>query len=198
MALATPFASAQEDGGAVAPRWEAQAGDRVIVDTDASLIYLVHENGESIVLDGLTGQHRNVCYIGRCYFAETPAGEWVIKSVEKKSRSTTFGEGRFLRLYQADGDGGDDGRGRTAYGIHSHLQFDIMLQDKLEKKGYDKEGKGWRSYGCILLSEDDLSLVVASIDANGGSITVSTGPNLVPPMPEPSVETVPSWLGLTW
>ncbi len=198
MALATPFASAQEDGGAVAPRWEAQAGDRVIVDTDASLIYLVHENGESIVLDGLTGQHRNVCYIGRCYFAETPAGEWVIKSVEKKSRSTTFGEGRFLRLYQADGDGGDDGRGRTAYGIHSHLQFDIMLQDKLEKKGYDKEGKGWRSYGCILLSEDDLSLVVASIDANGGSITVSTGPNLVPPTPEATVETVPSWLGLTW
>ncbi len=198
MALATPFASAEEGGGASASGWVAKAGDRVIVDTDASLVYLVHEDGEYITLNGLTGQHRNVCYIGRCYFAATPTDEWVIKAVEKKGRSTTFGNGRFLRLYKADGEGGDDGRGRTAYGLHSHAQFAQMLEDKIEKKGFDKEGKGWRSYGCVLLSEDDLSLVTASIDANGGSIAVSTGPGLVPPEPTSIVETAPSWLGLTW
>jgi hypothetical protein len=198
LALAAPFASAEEDGGASAPAWVAQAGDRVLVDTDTSIVYLVHEDGTSLALDGLTGQHRNICYIGRCYFAATPAGEWIVKQVEKKGRSTTFGEGRFLRLYQADGTGGDDGRGRTAYGIHSHLQFAQMLEDKTEKKGFDKAGTGWRSYGCILLSEDDLSLVTASIDANGGSIAVSTGPGLVPPEPVATVDTVPSWLGLTW
>lgn len=169
-----------------------------MVDTDTSTIYLVHADGEFLALDGLTGQHRNVCYIGRCYYAATPEGTWTVKEVEKKGRSTTFGEGRFLRLYRADGDGGEDGRGRTAYGLHSHLQFGIMLEDKQQKKGYDKAGTGWRSYGCILLSEADLSLVVAMFDANGGSLTIETGPGLVPPTPVSALSEAPSWLGLPW
>ncbi len=192
MALLAPSAPAQAESAS----WEAQAGDRVLVDTENSLIYLLHENGEFITLNGLTGQHRNVCYIGRCYFAATPTGAWTVKEVEKKGRSTTFGDGRFLRLYQADGDGGDDGYGKTAYGFHSHAQFAAMLKDKLEKKGYDKEGKGWRSYGCILLSEEDLSLVVASFDANGGSLAIESGPGVTPPAL--AVNEVPTWLGLTW
>lgn len=194
----TPLSALAKDVAVSEPVWEARAGDRLVVDTDTSIVYLVHEDGESVALDALTGQHRNVCYIGRCYYAATPEGTWTVTSVEKKGRSTTFGEGRFLRLYQADGEGGDDGRGRTAYGIHSHLQFDIMMSDKKEKKGYDKTGNGWRSYGCILLSESDLSLVVAILDANGGTMTVETGPGLVPPPVQPALSEVPSWLGLPW
>lgn len=176
----------------------AESGDHVMVDTDASIIYLVHGDGTFISFNGLTGQHRNVCYIGRCYYAATPTGSWIVKDVERKGRSTTFGDGRFLRLNDADGTGGDDGQGRTAYGIHSHAQFTQMLDDKIEKKGFDKEGKGYRSYGCILLSEDDLSLVEASFNANGGQIAVETGPDLAPPPAPQGIAAIPSWLGIQW
>ncbi len=172
--------------------WTAQVGDHVMVDTDASIIYLVHTDGTSLALDGLTGQRRNVYYLGLYYFAGTPEAEWQVTSVEKKGRSTTFGEGRFLRLFKVKGDDTE----RTAYGFHSHRQFQQMLDDKHEKNAYDTEGMGHRSYGCILLSEDDLSLVVAALDVNGGSLTIHSGPGLAPPpVEEVSGSIVPSWLG---
>ncbi len=192
MLLLIPFAGkaaiATDDEKA---EWTAQIGDHVMVDTDASIIYLVHADGTSLALDGLTGQHRNVYYLGRYYFAATPEAHWQVTSVEKKGRSTTFGEGRFLRLFEVK----DDTTERTAYGFHSHLQFQQMLDDKHEKNAYDLTGTGHRSYGCILLSEDDLSLVVAALDANGGTLDIASGPGLAPPVVEKDISVLPSWLG---
>lgn len=180
---------AQVSTGDAKAAWQPKAGDRVMVDTDQSIVYLVHEDGTWLGLDGLTGQHRNVSYIGRYYFAATPTGTFMVKSVEEKGRSTTFGEGRFLRLFEQK-EGGDE---RTAYGFHSHRQFQQMLDDKAAKNAWDTTGKGHRSYGCILLSEEDLTLVVATLEANDGLLAIETAPGLTPP-PMATAER-PSWFG---
>lgn len=186
------MASAQISLPSDVAAWTPAAGDRVLVDTEDSIVHLVHENGQFISLNGLTGQHRNVYAVGRYYYAATPTKNWIVTSVEEKGPSVTFGAGRFLRLFEVNNDGSTE---RTAYGMHSHRSFDMMLNDKIQKTGFDKAGKGYRSLGCVLLSEKDLTIVVDTLAANGGTLSVQTAPGLTPPPVEVvDANTPPSWL----
>lgn len=159
--------------------WVPTTGDRLIVDTKENVGYLVRENGDYARFDVLTGQRRYVRYIGRTYFAATPEKLWTVKSVEVKGRSMTFGEtGTFLRLY--------DGDERTAYGIHSHLTFQKMLD----------EGDRYRSMGCVLVSESVLRLLVKTTELNGGTLDVATKHGVDVEQAAPTIAEKPSWLGL--
>ena len=160
--------------------WQPRMGDQVMVDTDTSTVYLVHADGSWLEIDGLTGQRRTVSYIGRRYYAGTPERSWEVRSIEEKGRSTTFGNGRFLRLYSGTTTSADGPEGRTAYGIHSHASFARMLADKQERNAWDRTGTGHRSMGCILVSEDDLSLIIDTWAVNEGILAVATGPGLHP------------------
>ncbi len=173
-------ASVASNGGPIPQEaWVPVAGDRVIVDTQANVGYLVHEDGTYLEFPVLTGQKRYVYYIGRGYYAATPEKTWTVREVEVKGRSMTFGEtGTFLRLY-------DEGE-RTAYGIHSHLTFEKMLS----------EGDRYRSMGCVLVSEDILKLIVKTFETNGNALDVATVNGVTLPEPAPDVSQVPSWLGL--
>ena len=154
--------------------WQTLAGDRVVVDLQKSLVYLVHADGGWIELDGLTGQKRVVAYDGIVYNAATPERTWTVSELEKKGKSATFGEGRFFRLAWPGHQDKRTGNDSTAYGIHSHRSFDAMLKDKHERNVRDPQGTGHRSMGCILLSEDDLTLVEQTWEANGDSLQVIT------------------------
>ncbi len=177
LALITSVASS---GGPIAQEaWVPMAGDRVVVDTQANVGYIMRENGDYTEFPVLTGQQRYVYYIGRGYYAATPEKTWTVREVEVKGRSMTFGEtGTFLRLY-------DDGE-ETAYGIHSHLTFQKMLD----------EGDRYRSMGCVLVSEDILKLIVKTFETNGNALDVATVNGIVLPEPEPDIAQTPSWLGL--
>lgn len=155
-------------------RWTPQAGDQVFVDTQISIVYLVHADGRYIALDALTGQHRIVWYDGIRYNAETPERVWQLKSFEQKGKSVTFGNGRFGRLWWADHIDPRRGDEGTAYGFHSHASFEKMLSDKHNRTAWDPEGTGYRSMGCILLSEDDLSLLESTLIANEGMLRIET------------------------
>ncbi len=192
-----PAASAL-DTPTMSVEWQPEAGDTVLVDTSRSIVYLVHADGEYYAMDALTGQRRVVAYDGIVYNARTPERDWELRTFEKKGRSITFGEGRFGRLYwpgHEDPRRGDEG---TAYGFHSHLSFAKMLQDKMEKTGWDREGTGHRSMGCILLSEENLTLVQRTWEANGGVLQVRTRESveeLMAGMRPADGEDAPSWLG---
>jgi hypothetical protein len=202
-ALLAGFPSSLLAEGVARDTWVPRMGDHIVVDTSASIVYLVHDDGERLALDGLTGQHRRVCYDGICYFAETPERDWEIRAdaLSMKGRSTTFGEGRFLRLSwpgHKDFRRGGIGDGEsTSYGFHSHLSFEKMIADKREKTGWDREGTGWRSMGCILLSEDDLTLVEETWRANAGVVRVTTKRVITQEdfAPTVTVASLPSWLG---
>ena len=172
--------AAGASAGPIAPEhWVPEAGDRVIVDTVLNEGYLVRENGDYTSFPVLTGQRRVVRYIGRTYNAATPNKHWTAKSVDVKGRSMTFGEtGTFVRLYDDDGE-------QTAYGIHSHLTFQKMLD----------EGDRYRSMGCILVSEDVLKLVTKTFELNGGSLDVTTTDRVQLPERKHDLATKPAWLG---
>lgn len=160
--------------------WQPRIGDQVMVDTDSSTVYLVHADGSWLTIDGLTGQRRSVSYIGRRYYAGTPDRSWEVREVEQKGKSVTFGDGRFLRLFVGHANSADGPDGRTAYGIHSHASFARMLQDKAERNAWDPTGTGHRSMGCILVSEEDLSLIIETWSINEGVLQVATGQGLTP------------------
>jgi hypothetical protein len=182
-----------------ASAWEPKLADRAVVDVSGSIVYLVHADGSSHALQALTGQRRIVAYDGIVYNAATPEREWEIRSdgLERKGRSVTFGEGRFFRLSWPGHEDPRRGDESTAYGFHSHLSFQKMLDDKLEKKGWDKKGTGHRSMGCILLSEDDLTLIENTWHENGGILQVTTSATVDPlafeDLSKPAM--TPSWLG---
>ena len=93
-------------------QWVPEAGDRLIVDTEQNVGYLVHESGNYTKMKVGSGKRQVVRYIGRVYNATTPEKYWVVKSTHIQGDRITFGKtGRFLRLYK-------DGDTHTAYGIH--------------------------------------------------------------------------------
>ncbi|HRH93744.1 MAG TPA: hypothetical protein PKV72_04420 [Candidatus Peribacteria bacterium] len=196
-----PAAMAMDDIPQSDALWAAQPGDMVVVDTSVSIVYLVHPDGQYMAMNGLTGQRRVVAYDGLVYNAATPTREWELRGVEKKGRSVTFGNGRFGRLYWPGHDDPRRGDEGTAYGIHSHLSFAKMLQDKAERTAWDRDGTGHRSMGCVLVSEEDLTRIEESLAANGGVMRVSTRDSVDPvalgtPQVAAADETVmPSWLG---
>lgn len=171
-------ASASTGGFVPVDAWIPVAGDRVIVDTEKNVGYVVRENGDYTTFPVLTGQRRVVRYIGRTYNAATPEKAWTVKSVDVKGRSMTFGEtGTFMRLY--------DENGQTAYGIHSHLTFKKMLS----------EGDRYRSMGCVLVDEDILKMLVKTYELNGSTLDVATAFGVELPERTQDVATKPAWLG---
>jgi len=177
--------------------WVPRPGARIVVDTAVSIVYLVNPDGEYAMLDGLTGQHRTVRYDGITYYAATPERDWELRAFEQKGRSVTFGEGRFGRLWwpgHRDPRRGDES---TAYGFHSHRSFERMIADKAERNAWDPTGTGWRSMGCILLSERDLDRIVDLWSVNGGVVQVKTAKHVDPRSLSPVkiAPAVPEWLG---
>lgn len=159
--------------------WQPLPGDRLVVDTKENVGFLVHENGAYTGFPVLTGQRRTVHYIGRTYNATTPVARWTVKDKEVKGRSTTFGEtGLFLRLLK-------NGNERTAYGIHSHLQFQLMLD----------QGNRYRSMGCILVSEEILQLIKTTFEQNGNTLEVATAFGVTLPSAEETFAEG-SWIGM--
>lgn len=139
--------------------WEAEPGDRVLVDTQNNMGYIFHEDGEYVRFEVVTGQRRNVSYIGRYYNAATPNQDWVAKSMHIKGDRLTFGpSGRFLRLYK-------DGEEHTAYGFHEYGQEEEIFT------GMDTR---FRSMGCIIVRVPIMNLLVNTWEINGEYLPLRT------------------------
>lgn len=141
-----------------AAEWGPRVGDQLLIDTKANLGYLVHDDGLYISFPVITGQRRNVWYIGRYYNAATPTWDWEIQTTHIKGDRVTFGPtGRFLRMYK-------NGENRTAYGIHGHRDgIQMLLED-------DR----FRSMGCIIVSEDMLDTIEQAYEMNNEKLSVKT------------------------
>ena len=138
--------------------WERGKGDSLIVDTLNNFGYLVHENGQYLKFSLVTGQRKNVCYIGRCYFAATPNLEWKALSKEIKNDRVTFGpSGKFIRLFK-------NGTENTAYGIHEY---------KYEDRIFESPGR-YGSMGCIVVRKPVLDIIEKTFDINEGGFEVIT------------------------
>lgn len=139
--------------------WAPVAGDTFTVDTANNIGYLFRADKSSYTsFRVVTGQLRNVSYIGRYYYAKTPDQEWEVLSMHKKSPSVTFGDGRFMRLY-------DEGE-NTAYGIHGHRYSAEMLADD--------DSNRYRSMGCVIVSDEILNIIEATYHLNGDYLQVTT------------------------
>ena len=137
--------------------WRVKAGDVLLVDTKENVGYLIHEDAGFTSFPVVTGQRRTVRYIGRVYNAATPAKKWYIESMEIKGDRTTFGpRGTFLRFFLGDE--------KTAYGIHAHKQGAEMLSSD----------ERFRSYGCVIVSEEVMDILAETFHANGERIGVTT------------------------
>lgn len=137
--------------------WEPKWGDSLLIDTELNMGYLVHSNGEYTRFPVVTGQRRNVSYIGRYYNAKTPSREWIAQSSEIKGDRVTFGpSGRFLRLY-IDGE-------RTPYGIHEHRDEEEMFTTLPR----------FRSMGCIIVQSDILDIIEQTFSINDNMLPVTT------------------------
>lgn len=138
--------------------WVPHLNDRMLVDVQQNIGYLVHVDGRSLAFPVATGQRRTVRFIGMTYYAGTPERSWSVKSIDLKDDHTTFGPtGRFLRLYTDDGSS-------TNYGIHSHSSADEFLES----------GNRYRSMGCIIVSEQMLNIIEQTYMLNGGSLRLLT------------------------
>lgn len=147
--------------------WTPRPGDRFLVDVKANEGYLVHSDGTFVAFPVATGQRRTVWYIGRTYYAATPERHWTVKEINIKGDHITFGPtGRFLRLFT------DDGKS-TPYGLHGHASSKEMLSEDGSKR--------FRSMGCVIVSEQVLSLLERSVNVNDGTLDVTTLSGLVEP-----------------
>jgi hypothetical protein len=137
--------------------WHSAVGDSFLVDTQANIGYLIHQDGGFTSFPVATGQRRVVRYIGRTYNATTPNRHWISESKETKGDHITFGaEGTFLRL-SYDGEG-------TSYGIHTHAYAEAMLSHQMR----------YRSMGCIIVSTELLEIIVKTFVSNGETLDVLT------------------------
>ncbi|MDD4628357.1 MAG: L,D-transpeptidase [Candidatus Peribacteraceae bacterium] len=137
--------------------WHIEVGDRLVVDTKENEGYLIHDDGRYVSFPVATGQHRGVCYIGRCYDATTPTRTWQVKSKDIKGDRITFGpSGRFLRLYK-DGE-------QTAYGIHEYKYEDRMFDDQPR----------FKSMGCVIVKKAMMDVLEQTYAVNEGMLHVVT------------------------
>lgn len=108
-----------------------------------------------------SGRPSVVRYIGRVYDATTPERRWVVKSIHTKGDRITFGKtGRFLRLYD------DEGATYTPYGIHATSNIDYILSLPSDMR--------FMSMGCILVSDDILSLLIDTFNLGDNALSVKT------------------------
>lgn len=143
--------------------WTPMPGDKLEVNVETNMGRLIHENGESVEFEVVTGVRRVVRYIGRRYFAATPAAEWVARETVIKRDRWTFGKtGRFIRLYKVTNEGTE----HTPYGIHPFLNQDSMFR---------VPGR-YGSMGCIILRESMVDIIQQTIRVNGGEMSVRTFP----------------------
>jgi len=140
-----------------AASWGPEIGDRLVVDTQENKGFLIHPDGRYIRFDLITGQKRNVYYIGRYYNAATPNYDWVIKSKHIKGDRITYGStGRFLRLYKNDEF--------THYGIHEHRDEQIMFE----------RNDRFQSMGCIIVRSNMLDIIEETYELNKNNLPVTT------------------------
>jgi hypothetical protein len=140
------------------PEWQAEAGDRLIVDTQENMGYIVHESGQYTSMRVGSGKKKIVNYIGRTYDATTPDSYWIAKSSEVQGDKITFGPtGRFLRLY-------DEGADRTAYGIHATANIKDILAS----------ADRYKSYGCVLVDDSVMDILIETFELNGNMLEVVT------------------------
>ena len=133
-------------------------GDSLIIDTEENYGYLIHKDGRYFRFTVVTGQRRFVCYIGRCYHADTPNWNWRALSKEIKGDRITFGStGRFIRLFK-------DGELNTAYGIHEY---------KYEDRIFKSPGR-FGTMGCIVVRKPIMDLIEKTFDVNEGDFEVVT------------------------
>ncbi len=135
-------------------------GDYFVADLENGMGFLVNEEEKQFTFFPLlSGQRRNVCYIGRCYYGATPEQEWIAKEESIQGDRITFSEtGEFLRLFE------DEGEKKTSYGIHGHANFDEMLAT----------GEKFKSMGCIIVADEVLDVVEESFIANSEELRVIT------------------------
>jgi hypothetical protein len=153
---ASPASAAQ---ALPASEWEAKAGDELIVDVANNMGYVLRAD-EATYLPFLlaSGQKRTVRYLGMTYFAATPTGSWVVKSMKIQGDRVTFGKsGRFLRLYK-------EGKTYTHYGIHSFKNIDDWLESE------DR----YRSLGCVVVQDEMMNILEKIYELNGESLKVTT------------------------
>lgn len=137
--------------------WQPEGADEVFVDVKANIGYILHENADYISFPLATGVRKKINWIGKTYFAATPVDSWVIKAKDTQSDRIMFGKtGRFFRLY-VDGE-------RTSYGIHGYAYFQKWL----------KEEDRYKSYGCIVVSEEILDILDTTYAKAGKTIRVTT------------------------
>ena len=138
--------------------WQPEVGDTFEVDVTHNVGYLVHSDGLTYSFPVVTGQKRNVYYLGRYYFAGTPLTKWQVNSDHILSDRYTFGKtGEFLRLYK-------NGETRTSYGIHSHKYADYMLESDMR----------YRSMGCVIASDENFRMIEQTYRVNGDNLNVVT------------------------
>lgn len=136
--------------------WHALPGDRLLVDTKENEGYLIHTNGRYTHFPVATGQHRTVCYIGRCYNATTPERTWQVRGRDIKGDRITFGpSGRFLRFFRGDES--------SPYGIHEYAYEDRMFT-----------GDRYWSMGCVIVKKEVMDILDATFATNEGVIDVVT------------------------
>jgi hypothetical protein len=138
--------------------WVPQKNDRFVADTKANLGYIVHDNGSYTMFRIGSGKEETVHYMGITYDASTPTTHWEVKSTTVFNNDhITFGKsGLFLRLSR---DGQD-----TSYGIHATANIDDILASN------DR----YRSYGCILVSNQVLGILSSTYTLSGNKLDVVT------------------------
>lgn len=138
--------------------FEPMPGAIFVADTQADIGYLINPDGRFRQELIGSGQNRIIRYIGRTYRALTPENHWVILSKEKKANFAIFDSGSFFRMYL------EDGKDRTAYGIHTSGNIDRILKMKDRKQ----------SAGCILVSREMRALLGEVFELNDHRIDVVT------------------------
>lgn len=138
--------------------FEPSEGDYMVANPEKGVGYLINDKTRKYAsFNLLSGQKRYVNYIGRYYYAATPLRDWVVKSKEIKADRVTFAaSGRFLRLYF-------NGQG-TLYGIHGYKYFNYSVS----------KGEKFISFGCLLVADNVLDVIIKSFEANGGELNVKT------------------------
>lgn len=138
--------------------WIPRAGDRFEVDIGSNLGRLIHEDGEAVEFEVVTGMRRVARYAGKRYMATTPVANWVVRETVIKGDRWTFGKtGRFIRMYK-------NGVSHTPYGIHPFGREDAMFR---------VPGR-YGSLGCIILREAMVDVIQETIRVNGGEMKVRT------------------------
>ncbi len=139
--------------------WVPKAKDRLIVDIRNNRGYLIGLDGFYTSFPVGTGQRRTVRYIGKVYNAATPRARWTIQSLEYKQgdRATYGNTGRFFRLNHEQW-------GRTQYGIHATSNIEEILA---------KDNR-YASMGCILVSDDILTILEQSLALHDSGMQVIT------------------------